>query len=139
MLQEPNKTFALKILRQQWAFILRGELGFRIELWRSEHQVIKRRIIAAQLRRQPAARLKNLRGIIDTTVMRLKQQNLMNHCPELKLAIEHEEMRNTALMVGCKMLYRMMVKVLHDLICSLPLRWWRSKMRDEGIEGIRFV
>ena len=112
----------------------------RIEIWRWEHDTIKRRRAAAMQRRQPAAKLKNLRTIIDATVQRLRKENLIDHCPELKLAVEHEEMRNNALMVGCRMLYIVMVKIVHDLDYSMPLRWWRGNMRLEfGDDAVRFV
>jgi len=136
--QDPDKQMAVRILRQQAALTLRGEIGMRVEIWRWGHDTIKRRKEAAGLRRQPAAKLKNLRSIIDSTVGRLKKENLLNHCPELKLAVEHEEMRNNALNVGCKMLYIVMVKIVHDLDYSIPIRWWRSNMRLEK-KDLRYV
>jgi len=111
----PGQYLAMKHMRHTMARIAKGEIYLRIMVWRDKMLAQKRARELAKMRRQPAAKIKELREVIEVTVRQLLEKNLLDHCPELKLAVEREQMRTTALRVGCKMMYMVMLQILKVL------------------------
>jgi hypothetical protein len=139
-LADPGLEAGLRLLRQIWARMVKGELGLRVVVWYQTMKLQQHRREIAMMRRQPAVMLKMLREVVGESFKRLQAKGQLDLCPELKLAVEREEMRNNALKIGCKMLYRVMLQTLKDLVFSFPLRVWRAKMRDlYGESKIRYV